>query len=169
MQRLTVLLSLMLALSSEGCASGKRWVGDSGTGPHRSGSRILLDGQVHEGDKASSETVSIGPTSDRKVDEQEMADAPGDRPQLALTGTKPVVDGPLDGRMVGLFRNTYYDFPAESDFSGRSGVSHESLLSADSRRAQGILRCGVRAGQRNAQHRQHGQLRQARLLVRQRL
>ena len=118
MQRLTALLSLSLALSTQGCASGKRWVGDTGAGPDQGSSRILLDGEERQGEKASSDTVSIGPTADRKVDEQELADAPGDRPKLALTGAKPAPDGPLDGRLIGVFRNTYYDFPAESDFSG---------------------------------------------------
>jgi len=123
MQRLTALLLLLLGISSQSCASGKRWVGETGAGPDRSGSRILMDGHQHEGDKGQSDTVAIGETGDREVDEEEFADAPGDRPKLSLTGTaptgtRPVPDGPLDGRLVGVFRNTYYDFPAESDFSG---------------------------------------------------
>lgn len=65
-----------------------------------------------------SSTVSIGPAPDRHVDENEYADAPGDRPLLRLSGVKQVEDGPVDGKLIGVFRNTYYDFPAEPDFSG---------------------------------------------------
>jgi hypothetical protein len=123
MPRLTLLLSMSLSLLNHGCHSGKRWVGDTGAGPDEGASRILLDGRPQESETASRDTVAIGPTSDRKVDDQELADAPGDRPKLALTGTKtasdrPLPEGPVDGQLVGVFRNTYYDFPAESDFSG---------------------------------------------------
>jgi 3D (Asp-Asp-Asp) domain-containing protein len=39
--------------------------------------------------------------------------------ELSLRGEKKrVVEGPVDGRLLGVFRNTYYDFPAETEFSG---------------------------------------------------
>jgi 3D (Asp-Asp-Asp) domain-containing protein len=118
MQRLTLSLGVSLLVLA-GCASGKRWVGETGAGPDRSGSRILLDGKREKGETGQSETVSIGPTGDRNVDDEELADAPGERPKLSLTGTKPVPDGPVDGQLLGVFRNTYYDFPAEADFTGK--------------------------------------------------
>jgi 3D (Asp-Asp-Asp) domain-containing protein len=38
---------------------------------------------------------------------------------LKLQGEKRLVKpGPLDGQLLGVFRNTYYDFPAEADFVG---------------------------------------------------
>lgn len=119
MQRLKPLLSLLPLTVLFACASGKRWVGETGAGPDRSGTRILLDGKREESEPSSMETVSIGPKSKRKVDEEELADAPGDRPKLSLTGAKPAVDGPVDGQLLGVFRNTYYDFPAEVDFTGK--------------------------------------------------
>jgi len=123
MQRLSRLLCAMLGLASlavgTACTSGKRWVGETGAGPDKGGSRILLDGRAKPDESESGDTVAIGPTADRKVEDEELADAPGDRPKLSLTGTKPVADGPLDGQLLGVFRNTYYDFPAEADFTGR--------------------------------------------------
>src|SRR5690606_18548936 len=48
-----------------------------------------------------------------------LADAKSERPALKLQGEKRLVKpGPVDGRLLGVFRNTYYDFPAEADFSG---------------------------------------------------
>jgi len=117
MSRLTRLGFLPLCLTLA-CASGKRWVGETGAGPDRGGSRILLDGRQQDSEAAKSDTVAIGPTPDRHVDDEELADAPGERPKLTLSGTKPVPDGPLDGQLLGVFRNTYYDFPAEADFQG---------------------------------------------------
>jgi len=123
MPRLTLLLAISLAALNHGCHSGKRWVGESGAGPDEGSSRILLDGPAPQDDETNHDTVTIGPAAERNVQEQEMADAPGERPKLSLTGTKasegrPVPEGPVDGQLVGVFRNTYYDFPAESEFSG---------------------------------------------------
>ena len=51
--------------------------------------------------------------------EEELADAAGKRPTLALQGQKKRdLNRPLDGELLGVFRNTYYDFPAEFNFSG---------------------------------------------------
>ncbi len=51
--------------------------------------------------------------------EEELADAAGKRPSLALQGQKKRdLNRPLDGELLGVFRNTYYDFPAEFNFSG---------------------------------------------------
>src|SRR5688572_21012291 len=119
MQRLTSFGLIALLAASVACTSGKRWVGETGAGPDRGGTRILLDGKKPAGEAGKSDTVAIGPTADRDVDDEELADAPGDRPKLSLTGAKPVPDGPVDGQLLGVFRNTYYDFPAESDFTGR--------------------------------------------------
>ncbi len=55
------------------------------------------------------------------LDDYELADAPGERPGLKLQGKKrPRARGPVDGELLGLFRNTYYDFPAVMSYSGTS-------------------------------------------------
>src|SRR5690606_56219 len=51
--------------------------------------------------------------------ERELADNDAERPSLALQGEpRKLKKGPVDGRLLGVFRNTYYDFPAEADFLG---------------------------------------------------
>lgn len=40
-----------------------------------------------------------------------------ERPAVVRGGTSPAV---LSGTVLGIFRNTYYDFPAESDFTGET-------------------------------------------------
>ena len=37
---------------------------------------------------------------------------------LQLKGERRPDDGPVDGKLLGVFRNTYYDFPSEADYSG---------------------------------------------------
>lgn len=119
MQRLKLVVLLACA-SVTACAGGKRWVNESGAGPDRSGTRLLLDGKPPERETKSTSTVSIGPKQSKDVDDTELTDAPGERPKLSLAGTRPIVDGPADGQPLGVFRNTYYDFPSESDFSGKT-------------------------------------------------
>jgi 3D (Asp-Asp-Asp) domain-containing protein len=38
--------------------------------------------------------------------------------------------GPIDGKVLGTFRNTYYDFPSESDFSGEKVPLHNAHCKA---------------------------------------
>lgn len=38
--------------------------------------------------------------------------------QVTVKGRRRAVQGPLPGRVLGTFRNTYYDFPSEAEFSG---------------------------------------------------
>lgn len=105
-----------LAFVLSGCASGKRWVNDTHTeddDPVR-----LMTGPSESAYQKSEAAQDIGPTEDRLVEAEEYPDAPGDRPVLKLTGVKQIEDGPVDGKLLGVFRNTYYDFPSESDFLG---------------------------------------------------
>ena len=112
----SIALSCTLAsLLVVGCASGKRWVAS----PQKAdqGTR-LLEGPPEPGYEKDSTAKRIGPKGDSQVQEDEFPDAPGDRPLLKLTGVKQVQDGPVDGKLLGVFRNTYYDFPSESAFAG---------------------------------------------------
>ncbi|HSC87086.1 MAG TPA: 3D domain-containing protein [Polyangiaceae bacterium] len=120
--------SLALVL---GCASGTRWVNEA-PGPSNGGDqpvRLYDEHAKAPGSQADdSRPRTIGGDRSGPLKETELADAPGQRPQLTLSSSgssassssadAPPADAPPDARLVGVFRNTYYDFPAESDFSG---------------------------------------------------
>ncbi len=115
---LTSAVLLPLALVTA-CASGKRWVMSPAQSSEKAGRpRLMEESENDSPPKKDVSTVRIGPRTDQQVEEHEYADAPGERPVLKLTGVKQVKDGPVDGRLAGVFRNTYYDFPNEVDFSG---------------------------------------------------
>src|SRR5690606_22985022 len=118
----SVLLVCLLS-STFGCRSGKRWV----NAPFRAhtdheGVRVLGEPRPQQALEPrapleSGDTRSINPQ--RPLSDKEYADARGKRPELSLEGERPRdYEGPLDGRLLGVFRNTYYDFPAESEYSG---------------------------------------------------
>lgn len=118
-----VLLTGVLATSLGACASGKKWV----SAPLRVSSSDhglrLLDAQEPDSQKRESK---LPPRPEHSINappappsEEELADAKTQRPALKLQGEKRVVKpGPVDGQLLGVFRNTYYDFPAEGDFTG---------------------------------------------------
>lgn len=118
-------LLVLLTCTTAACASGRRWVNE----PFRSSSNDqgvrLLEGPSDE--RHANQDPNLPPQPDGSINpppaplsDGEMADAGGTRPALSLEGEpqRTNVDGPLDGKLLGVFRNTYYDFPAEADFSG---------------------------------------------------
>lgn len=111
------LLGASAALLLASCAGGKRWVNDSPDEPRRSNVKLVDDRPGQNGSGESREVRTIGGEPD-ELSDSELADAPGNRPELRLEGSGAIADGPADGKLLGVFRNTYYDFPAESDFSG---------------------------------------------------
>lgn len=50
--------------------------------------------------------------------------------QVKLTGPARSNVGPLDGKVIGKFRNTYYDFPSEADYSGPQVPLYDSQCKA---------------------------------------
>lgn len=107
------------------CSSGRRWVQEplraqsskdegvrlmDGTGP---GPSKVDETQPPAVSRASINAPPAPPSED------ELADAGGKRPSLELKGRKrQVKEGPVDGRLLGVFRNTYYDFPTEEEYGG---------------------------------------------------
>ncbi len=113
----------ILGLVLTSCMSGKKWVNAPlrASGGHH-GVR-LLEGPDEEKESPNSAREQEPPRSinapEGPLTEEELADHQGHRPALKLQGEKRrVKPGPLDGKLLGVFRNTYYDFPAEADFSG---------------------------------------------------
>lgn len=106
---------------SVACASGKRWVAEPEIDLEERPARTW---QEESGAKASSDGTGsrsirrIGRAPERLSD-AELADAPGERPRLVLgEESDPLSDAPPDAKPLGVFRNTYYDFPSELDFTG---------------------------------------------------
>ena len=108
-----LLLSFLVML---GCASTTNWVRQDqvkqsddvsirlvGDKPSAAGSSTL---------NAQRQTRSEPTTSTN----ENARDA--ERPLLSLHGKRDDISRVLDGQLLGRFRNTYYDFPAESDFKG---------------------------------------------------
>lgn len=129
-------VSFLLPLT--GCASGKRWVNkpfvssDESEGlrlydphaaksrsPKQEGSRGLRAGKA-ESSQLSADG-SPGPDADEEASERPQLRLRG-TPSQAGTGTARVVDAPRDGKLLGVFRNTYYDFPAEFNYSLEGGA-----------------------------------------------
>lgn len=116
---------LLVAVVLVGCASGKQWVNQPLTPPSDRGGVRLVDDRpspIVARDRPAlaktDESKSIGERTPGPPAENELTDAPGNRPVLSLEGKREIVDGPVDGKLLGRFRNTYYDFPSESDFAG---------------------------------------------------
>ena len=102
------------------CASGKRWVNEPETDQDSYKSRIVDDPRTESADDSEPSLARrrIGNTTG-PLAEDEFADAPGRRPQLRLEDQADApIDAPPDARLIGVFRNTYYDFPSEADYSG---------------------------------------------------
>lgn len=119
-----LLFCSVLSLLTVSCTSGKKWVNEPFSAGDRSKGVNLMEGPGQEND-ASQEP--IGTPVDRSSinapppppTEEQLADAGGDRPTLALKGARRVsTDRPVDGRLLGVFRNTYYDFPSAINHSG---------------------------------------------------
>lgn len=120
---LTTLGGLLSTVLLVGCASGKNWVNEP-TSSLSSNRTIRLfpepraEGEIDTAERASGpqRIGGAGP-----LGEQDLADAPGKRPQLRLADAPQASpDAPPDARLLGVFRNTYYDFPAETSFTGGS-------------------------------------------------
>lgn len=114
---------LLGGLTGSACASGKRWVDEPETSlSSRKGARLLDGATPQSRSKPGAphfQPQTIGGTTG-PLTESELADAPGTRPQLALEDRPVPTNAPPDARFLGVFRNTYYDFPAEVDFKGAS-------------------------------------------------
>lgn len=105
------------------CASGKKWVNAPLRAPSGDRGIRLMEGPPPEKDTGerhnpAQPSSSINPPP-KPLTEEELADAKSKRPALKLKGEKRLVKpGPVDGQLLGVFRNTYYDFPSEADFTG---------------------------------------------------
>lgn len=118
-----VLTAAALSFFALGCQSGKRWV----NAPFRAqsgdeGVRLLSEANPPQKSapraepRKISQSINAPPSS---PSEAELADASGKRPELSLAGeAQRDINEPPDGRLLGVFRNTYYDFPAETEYSG---------------------------------------------------
>ncbi len=124
-----------------GCASGKHWVKQPFNRHHADKGVQLFDGRdAGEPQRGSGvrATARIGAPPDKPaIDAAPIEDETGPRPQVQLTGAKKLrFVPPPDGRLLGEFRNTYYDFPAEATFpsqasdasSAGSGASKVTLM-----------------------------------------
>lgn len=115
MHRIAV-ASILVALSLS-CAGGRKWVHETPEGQSKSrGSHWIADDRPRG--ISPSSPGSNGSLASKDLPDQEWADAPGKRPLLALEGTPADTGGPPDAISLGLYRNTYYDFPAESEYQG---------------------------------------------------
>jgi 3D (Asp-Asp-Asp) domain-containing protein len=95
------------------CAGGRRWVSEPRAAEDAEGVHLM------EAPKTSkSGEPKPGGANESDESEMEYADAPGKRPLLALDGSAEAGEAPPDALFLGVFRNTYYDFPSEVDFSG---------------------------------------------------
>lgn len=104
------------------CGSGRSWVNEPFQRRNQDTGVRLMDPPPAENSEQAElpgpERAIINPAPRPPTDE-ELADAKGDRPELELRGQKKREHNrPLDGRLLGNFRNTYYDFPAEFNYSG---------------------------------------------------
>jgi len=119
--QLTALLSVCAA--ALGCASGKHWVHQPFHRHHDDDGVQLFDGRDRSepADSSGVRTTSrIGAAPDQPAAREPAGDEDGPRPQVQLTGQKKLrFVAPRDGRLLGEFRNTYYDFPAEAAFSSQ--------------------------------------------------
>lgn len=114
---LALLASLLIV--SVSCASGKRWV----KAPFH---RHAKDEGIRIYDARSSSlpasyhkpTSRLGGAPQKEAALVQPEDESGARPQLQLEGKRHGQHvPPADGRALGEFRNTYYDFPAEASFA----------------------------------------------------
>jgi len=116
-----ILLSVIS--SAPACASGRRWVKEPFEQNSKASGIRLYDEREHLAhgayDKRTAHLHSASPEQKDEANAAELTDGTESRPQLALSGAKKGKHtAPPDGRLLGEFRNTYYDFPAESEYGG---------------------------------------------------
>ncbi len=119
--------TLQIAMASTllfGCASGKKWVNRPFVAPTGDKGVRIYDGRTRSApgsyDKQTSRFGEAKPNETSELSQPEE-DFEGPNPQVKLVGRpaskKHLVHvPPPDGRLLGTFRNTYYDFPAEASF-----------------------------------------------------
>lgn len=118
-----------VALLSSACTSGTRWVNRPFQERNRDEGLRLFDPIEQRSEGRQGAAARLGTrravinATPGPLSSEELTDADGDRPALRLRGAQKTTEGPVDGRLLGVFRNTYYDFPAEFNFTSRSRVS----------------------------------------------
>jgi hypothetical protein len=111
------LLGIFL-LSLVSCASGRRWVNEPLVEDDYKGVRLAAD-ERPSGPQLGVRPGRIGGPAPGARGDLEASDAPGSRPLLSLESDSAAPENvPPDAVLLGVYRNTYYDFPAEADFSG---------------------------------------------------
>jgi len=119
--QLSLLATTLALLPGLACTSGTRWAKQPLTrSSNDTGVRLPSAAPVPPPAKPSP-SVSRKKINapDDTVGEKEFADVAGPRPKLKLKGERrKSLKEPVDGRLLGTFRNTYYDFPAEFNHSG---------------------------------------------------
>ncbi|MGC4063729.1 MAG: 3D domain-containing protein [Polyangiaceae bacterium] len=131
--RVRVLLPLLLVVS--GCATGgNAWLRQASTPEvgtwEESSPPRLPTGASANGSPRHLTSVTLG-SPRRTGDPTASIRAENGPPQLvSASGSKSRKRGntarALEGKVLGTFRNTYYDFPAESDFSGETVPLHNA-------------------------------------------
>lgn len=106
-----LVISSLLVL---GCRSGKRWV-DAPISVEASSSGVRLFEQEERAAPPPGPPVPYQRLGSSRGG-PEPTDAPGERPLLVLEGQPGPENAPPDATLLGVFRNTYYDFPSETDF-----------------------------------------------------
>ncbi len=125
---------VFLLLTSSACSGGNDWVKRAYQQNHHDrGVRIYDARQQNRPGAYDKSTSKLGKTKeeDSPPAPPEQTDSKGPRPQVKLVEKKrPPHKAPADGRFLGKFRNTYYDFPAEANFtpgsfarSGKTGAA----------------------------------------------
>lgn len=148
----SVLIGAVFALAATGCASGKRWVQKPLVSAEKSEGLRLYDPHARttpHSELAPSGVARAGAGGGSAKDagrpsrpgEDDATPQETDRPHLRLSGTparrtgknKGAPDVPETGTLLGVFRNTYYDFPAEFNYGfdgGARSIIHDRDCSA---------------------------------------
>ncbi len=114
-------LTITLVSLTITCSGGRAWVRDApGQTDSTHGSHWLVDDRESKEPRAPRRgAFAIQGDPEQALSYDSSIDAQGSRPLIAL-GASAGRKAPEDAELLGVFRNTYYDFPAEQNFSGSS-------------------------------------------------
>ncbi len=125
MRTLTLAALTQISLLTLGCATtGRGWMEERWDANHDSAEGDSTPPRIAptENRRSARSLVSIPIGTPPRA---EAGLAPAFAPQegsgptrVSMKGRPRAIKGPLPGRVLGTFRNTYYDFPSESEFSG---------------------------------------------------